>query len=78
MHQAEALLWIADLFQENPESLNVDTPRTAIRDWDSLGVLTLMAALDEKFAVVVSDDDTRAMQKVGDIIELLRQKGKVL
>lgn len=77
MNQSEALEWVATLFQDVNETLSLETPRSAVKDWDSLGVLTLMAALDEKFGLVVNDEEMRGMQKIGDIIALLRKNGKV-
>ena len=77
MSQNEALDWLADLFAEPAGSLQPETPRSAVVTWDSLGVLTLMAGLDEKFDLVVNDGDMRAMQTIGDVIEMLRKNGKI-
>jgi acyl carrier protein len=72
-----ALQWVADLFEEPVANVTPDTPRAEIPAWDSLGVLTLMAALDEKFGILLSDQEMRLMTKVGDILEVLRQRGKL-
>lgn len=77
MSENEALVWVAEVFQEPPEKITPDTPRDAIPTWDSLGVLTLMAELDEKFDLVLSDQEMRSMTKVGDILSVLREKGKL-
>ena len=77
MSQSEALAWVAEVFQEPIEKIIPDTPRDAIANWDSLGVLTLMAELDEKFDLVLSDQEMRAMTKVGDILSLLQATGKL-
>lgn len=74
---AAALQWLAELFEEPKASLTPDTPRAEIPAWDSLGVLTLMAALDEKFGILLSDQEMRAMTRVGDVLEVLRQHGKL-
>jgi len=76
MSRAEALAWVAEIFQESAE-MTPETPRENIAMWDSLGVLTLMAELDEKFDLVVSDQDMRAMTKVSDILSLLEKNGKL-
>lgn len=76
MTEAEALKWIAGLF-EMPGGVNANTPRDQIPAWDSLGVLTLMAALDEKFSLVVGDEQLRDMSRVQDILDLLRTAGKL-
>ena len=77
MSQQEALKWFADLFGLPPASITPATTRTEVLTWNSLGVLTLMAALDETFNLVTNDTDMRAMQKVGDVLDLLRQHGKL-
>jgi len=77
MTEKEVLKWIAELFEESANNVFLDTPREAIPAWDSLGVLTLMAALDERFDLVLSDAEMRAMKKAGDIVEVLRKNGKL-
>ncbi|PYM13307.1 MAG: hypothetical protein DME18_09350 [Verrucomicrobia bacterium] len=76
MTQEEALHWIAELFEEPRENITPETDRKAIPAWDSLGVLTLMAALDEKFNIILSDKDVRGMEKVADLLQILRRNGK--
>ena len=73
----EALKWLAKLFEFPADALRPETPREAIPAWDSLGTLTLMAGLDEKFGVALTDTEIRGMAKAGDVIELLRKKGKL-
>jgi len=77
MNREEALKWFAELFGLPATSITPATARTEISGWDSLGVLTLMSALDETFGIVVDDNDMRAMKKVGDVIDLLQAKGKI-
>ena len=77
MSQEEAIKWFADLFGLPAASLSPATTRAEVLTWDSLGVLTLMAALDETFNIVVDDAAMRSMQKVGDVLDLLRQHGKL-
>ena len=77
MSEAEVLAWLTEVFQEPAGKLTSETPRSSIAMWDSLGVLTLMAELDEKFDLVVSDQDMRSMAKVGDVVSLLRRHGRL-
>ena len=72
---ADALNWVATLFEEPPGQLSSDTSREDIVAWDSLGVLTLMASLDNDFGIVLSDDQLQNMKTVGDILAILRQNG---
>ena len=75
--QAEALAWIAGLFDQPVDELSPNTAMSAIPMWDSLGVLTLMAEFDEKFGIVLSDTDMRQIRKVDDILEILREARKL-
>jgi acyl carrier protein len=77
MNQQEALKWIAEVFQQPPDSIQPETLRRDIVTWDSLGVLMLMAELDEKHGIMLSDVELNAMTKAGDILEVLRREGKL-
>lgn len=77
MSEAEALSWITDLFEETPGSLTAATPMAAIRKWDSLGILSLMAGLDQTFDLLVTADDTMQLKQVGDLLALLRRNRKL-
>ncbi len=75
--EADTLAWLAGLFNQPVESIDPSTPRESIANWDSLGVLTLMAEIDERFGITLSDQEMRVMTKVGDILSLLRSNGKL-
>ncbi len=73
----QALDWLAQVFQEPRDKITPETPRDAIASWDSLGVLMLMAELDEKFNIVLSDQEMQGMSKVGDVVAVLREHGQL-
>ncbi len=77
MSQQETLAWIAQLFEVPTDKVTSETDRIDIPAWDSLGVLVLMAGLDTDFGVILSDDEVSSMNKVNDILEILRARGKV-
>lgn len=77
MTEPEALVWIARLFNQPPDSIQAQTPRDTIPEWDSLGVLNLMAGLDEQFGLLLADDTLKAMTRVDDILQVLRTEGKL-
>ena len=77
LNHEQAIEWIAAIFATSPEALTPDTPRSDIPDWDSLGVLTLMASLDTDFGIILSDDEVQTTKSVGDILEILRRNGKL-
>jgi acyl carrier protein len=71
---AEALTWIADVL-DHPDELTAETPRSAIPGWDSLGMLALMARLDEDYELMLEQDESEQMQSVTDILAVLKRGG---
>lgn len=77
MTKNEAINWIADLFEESPDSISPNTTREDIIGWDSLGVLNLMAGFDEKFEILLTDDELQQLKSVQDILAILEKNGKL-
>ena len=77
MTQAEAMKWIADVFEEDAAKLSPDLKREDFERWDSLGMLTLIAALDEQFSIVLNEDEMAKLTSINSILEVL-QRHKVL
>jgi acyl carrier protein len=77
LNTRDALNWIAEVFEEPAGSVSADTPRENIVGWDSLGTLTLIAALDERFDIHLSEKEIDAMKRVSDVLEILRRNGKL-
>ena len=75
MNTQEAMAWISEVFEEAPGRISASTPRSEIPGWDSLGTLSLIAALDERFDIHLSEQDIEVLQSVNDIFELLRRRG---
>ena len=71
----EALILIADIFEEPIGNIKPETLRKDIPAWDSLGMLSLMATLDENFDIVLADEEIQNLREVNDILEVLRLKG---
>jgi acyl carrier protein len=72
---SEALAWVADVFETSAEKIRPETKRGDIDAWDSLGILTLMARLDEDFQILLAEDEIQRLRSVGDILDLLRKRG---
>jgi acyl carrier protein len=73
MNTQEALAWIAEVFEERPGRIVAATLRKDVPGWDSLGTLTLIAGLDERFDIQLSEQDIEALQSVTDLLDLLRR-----
>ena len=75
MNTKDALSWIAEVFEEAADRITAATERQAIPGWDSLGTLSLIAALDEKFDIHLNEKEIESMDKVDDILVVLRRQG---
>jgi acyl carrier protein len=73
MNAREALDWLSETFEEPAGRIGMATMREEIPGWDSLGTLSLIAALDERFDIHLSEQDIEGLKGVGDILELLRR-----
>jgi len=77
MTTQEILSWIAEAFEYPREKIRVDSPRREIPGWDSLGMLSLMAGLDERFDIHLTDKDIGTLQSVSDVLNILRHNGLI-
>ena len=77
MNAEEALAWIAELFEEAVENISPETPRDEIPAWDSLGILTLMARLDEDFEILLEEEEVQELRSIGDILDALKRHNKL-
>jgi acyl carrier protein len=75
MNKNEVVNWLAGLFEAPAGSITVDTLKKEIPAWDSLGVLTLIAGLDEDFGIQLTEDEIQKMSSVKDILDLLQRHG---
>ena len=73
----QALGWIADIFEQSPASIRETSQRSDIPAWDSLGQLLLMAALDQRFGIRMTQAELAAVTSVSDILELLSRHGRL-
>lgn len=72
---SEALKMLSDAFEEPVANLRPDVSRDDVPGWDSMGALTLMAELDERFGIELTADDSKKMSRIDDVLQLLRKHG---
>ena len=72
---SEALKMLSDAFEEPVANLRADVVRDDVPGWDSMGALTLMAELDERFGIELTADESKKMSRIEDVLQLLRQHG---
>ena len=71
MDTQKALQWLTDIFSVKNRVVGIDDTRDSLAEWDSLGSLLLLAALEEDHRIVLSADDLEQMTAVRQICELL-------
>lgn len=57
--------------------LNDDVTRTSIPQWDSLAHINLITAVEEAFGVSFSIDEIQQISTLGELKQLLKQKGVI-
>jgi acyl carrier protein len=70
----DILAWVADIFETPLEKIRPETKREEIEAWDSLGILTLIARMDEDFHILLTDEEIQRLRSVGDIIDFLNRR----
>ena len=60
-----------------PESLTPETRYHEIPQWDSLGLLCLLAMIDCEYGVQVGGMDLKKCETLADVYDLVREKGQL-
>lgn len=75
MDTERALQWLTEIFAVKNRTITIDDTRDSLAEWDSLGSLLLLSALEEEHKIVLSADDLEAMTAVRQICEVLEKNG---
>jgi acyl carrier protein len=78
MKREELRRIVADVLEIKPEQLGSDTDLTAIETFDSVGILTLMIALDEQGGIKLGPADMRGLRHYSDIEKQAANHGATL
>jgi acyl carrier protein len=71
MDTDKALQWLTDIFAVKNRVVSIDDTRDSLVEWDSLGSLLLLSALEEEHSIVFSADDLDQITAVRQICDLL-------
>lgn len=64
-----------DIFNARLEQLHDSLPLRDLEEWDSLAHMQLIAAVESAFSIELTGDEIAAMETVGHVKRLIRQKG---
>lgn len=73
MDTQRALQWLTEIFAVKNRVVSIDDTRDSLAEWDSLGSLLLLSALEEEHKIVISADELEAMKAVREICSLLEK-----
>ncbi len=77
MNQSEIIANMADIFDEVFEyegALASDTTSDAVEEWDSLGHIRLVLAVESKFGVRFQPSEVVGLKNLGELADLVVQK----
>jgi len=69
----EFLRLLADTLRTD-EKIEVGTKRTDIKEWDSMGQISIMSMLEEKFGVTLEMEELVSLEGIQDIVNILKQR----
>lgn len=64
-------------FNINPDSVNSEMNSDSIKEWDSLGHITLILEIEENFGVKFPSEKIIELTAVNKIEEILKSMGKI-
>lgn len=68
---------IAQTLFIDPSTIRTKTRKEKIPEWDSMGIISIMALLEDEFQLTLSVEEAVALNGMPDLIALLRQHNKV-
>lgn len=74
MDKEKILSLISEALEVDPAGINMETHIKDVLEWDSLGWLSIMSLLDEKYGVQISSSEMRDLSTAGDLVNLILQK----
>lgn len=67
-----------DIFDDDTIEVNDSTTADDIEDWDSLNHITLIDAVESEFGVRFTMGEVSGMKNVGEMAEIIKERGTKL
>lgn len=65
---------ISTVFNYPIENIQQDTSPDVVENWDSLGHMNLIVALEEEFEIEIEDEEIAEMMNFALIVEIIKSK----
>lgn len=66
---------VEDLLNVETGSLTIETRLVNVPAWDSMGILLLMAEMDERFGITMNEAALANLKSTADIVDVVRRAG---
>ena len=76
MNMEEKIILLAKTLQIDRKHLNPATKLDSLEEWDSLGIMAVIAMLDKRFDINLKGDEIASLNTAGDILRYMEQKEK--
>ena len=64
-----------DIFDDEEIVVTPETNSDTIEDWDSLEHINLVVAIEKTFSMKFSMDEVTGMKDVGEMVEIIKERG---
>ncbi|NPV81335.1 MAG: acyl carrier protein [Firmicutes bacterium] len=65
---------ISEALEITNGSISLETNVGEVAEWDSIGWLTIISMLDERYGIQISSQEIRTIKKVKDLVDLVLTK----
>lgn len=72
---SDILEMLVVLLNETPANITPQAELNSLTGWDSMGVLLLMAELDERFGIMLKEEQIKSLKTIDDIIGVIKDRG---
>ena len=64
-----------DVFDDDEIVVTAETTSNDIEDWDSLGHINLIVAVEQEFGIKFNMHEVTTMKNVGEMVDIIIEKG---
>ncbi|MGO8879560.1 MAG: phosphopantetheine-binding protein [Desulfomonilaceae bacterium] len=76
--ESDVLRMIAQTLLIDPSTITPTTRKEKIPEWDSLGIVSIMAMIEDEFHITISFEEAVALNGVPDLLEMLKKNNKLV
>lgn len=75
MKVSEFLEILCKVLDREPGSLALEDTPNSVEEWDSLGHLDIMSAVDKELEISIDEDDLQTFASLGELVATLKARG---